>query len=394
MLRDHDHSPAFLTWHSILGFTAALVLLSSLLVSTVTQGSIEYKTELHPSSHNVTVPRVTTFSAPEQFFLDDTDRTYRRSLNLKHHIASGAYTPSDETIPADPIECTTGNCDFPDFVTLGICSDVSDITSHLNTSRPPDRDWGLWGLPGLFQNNSWSASLPGGLNLTIPTIYSLNFWFLRSSTPSLAFAHLQNQSLVNLFMIYSNLHDIDSPNPSVSFQAVELVWYWCTKSYRVAVQSGQPRWKELSRSTKVLSNTATSMNAILHPTAWLCAYQVTDTPCSDYTWGNMSLALPPGNVTDVKGGLVVEELTSLALSSILMMSFMDGVSNPFTGEQQEEWSGMFRGVKKLFYRVQGELTMAFGVNLWRDMNESVEPGKQVGILKRLAGNIGLGLENL
>jgi len=109
------------------------------MVSTVTQATIQYESRPFPSNQTVDVPRITVFKS-DQFFLDPTDQTYLRTLKLKQHITAGAYTPANQTVPSDPLTCSMGECEFPDFVTLGICSDVVDVSSLLTTSTTPPRE--------------------------------------------------------------------------------------------------------------------------------------------------------------------------------------------------------------------------------------------------------------
>lgn len=55
---------------------------------------------------------------------------------------------------------------------------------------------------------------------------------------------------------------------------------------------------------------------------------------------------------------------------------------------------MFRALGRRFYRIQGDLSLAFAVNLWRDLDGSVYPKTQLPTLKNVTDNIGVGLENL
>jgi hypothetical protein len=93
--------------------------------------------------------------------------------------------------------------------------------------------------------------------------------------------------------------------------------------------------------------------------------------------------------------LSVDELTSLGVSSYLSISFWDGATSPLLHVKLTASSeGMFRAFGRQFFRIQGDLTMAFAVNMWRDLMGSVDPETQVPILKNLTANIGQGLENL
>lgn len=123
----------------VLGFVAALVTVASLLVSTVTQAVIQYETRPYPFDSGVQTPRVTVLKS-DRFFLDSSADTYARVLSLKKHIMAGGYSLVSEPLSPEPVGCSTGECSFPDFVTIGICTDVADVSTFLNTSRPPDRD--------------------------------------------------------------------------------------------------------------------------------------------------------------------------------------------------------------------------------------------------------------
>ncbi|KAK0652754.1 hypothetical protein B0T16DRAFT_406744 [Cercophora newfieldiana] len=372
----------------LLGFVAALVTVASLMVSTVTQAAIQYESRPFPSDQAVEVPRITVFSS-DQFFLDRTERTYLRSLNLKQHITTGAYTPADQTVPSDPLACSTGECEFPDFVTVGICSDVADVSPFLKTNNPPPRDWNM---PGLPYNKTWSAALPWGQNLTVPTVYAMDFWATRDFAPTIAFKSLQNQSFSNIYLIYSNVMDIETDSPRLGFGAIEIVWYWCAKSYSVGVSGGQIHMKETSRSTKVLNDTTEAVNVSRNRKFWGCSFEISPKKCEESSWGNLTLAPPPSH--EDHPPLIVDELTSLGVSSYLSMSFWDGVTSPLvTVNLTASSEGMFRALGRRFFRIQGDLTMAFAVNMWRDLWGSVDPKTQVPVLKNLTANIGQGLEN-
>jgi hypothetical protein len=119
-------------------------------------------------------------------------------------------------------------------------------------------------MPGLSYNGTWSAALPWGQNLTVPTVCAFGFWATQDLAPTLAFKGLQKQSLTNIYLIYSNVMDIDTDSPQLEFGAIEIVWYWCTKSYSVGVSGGQTHWKETARSTKVLNDTTEAVNVSLN----------------------------------------------------------------------------------------------------------------------------------
>ena len=373
------------------------------MVSTVTQGAVDFKTQPSPSTSNgnVSVPRITVFDT-DRFFMDGSDDNYHRVLNMKQHVTAGAYTPSTQPIPPDPILCSTGDCLFPDIVTLGVCSDVADITPLLRTSQLPPRQWP--NMPNLPSNLTWSAALPAGQNLTIPTVFAFDFFLTLDLAPSLAFSAIQNQTFANIYLIYSNVLNLPNPNnpnplapPRAEFQAVEMAWHWCTKAYSVNVTRGITHTTELSRSSVVLSDSTTAVNMPLNLAFILCIFELTPTKCEANPWGNLTLAPPPG--FESHPPLVVNELASLSLSSFLSMSFWNGEKSPLnlasTSEMEigAESPGMFSAFGRKLFRVQGDLSLAFAINLYRDFLGGVAPAEQFGVLQRLTGNIAGGIEN-
>jgi hypothetical protein len=366
------------------------------MVSTVTQGAIDFKTYPFPSAGNVSAPRITVFDT-DRFFMDGSDDNYHRVLNMKQHVTAGAYTPFTKPVPPDNIVCSTGDCQFPDIVTLGVCSDIADISPFLRTTTLPPRQWP--NMPGLPSDLTWSAALPAGQNLTIPAVFAFDFFLTLDLAPSLAFSSMKNQTFANIYLIYSNVVDLNHPDkpPRVEFQAVEMAWSWCAKAYSVNVTRGVTHMKELSQSSVVLSDTTTAVNMPLNLAFIMCLFELTPTKCENNTWGNLTLAPPPG--FENHPPLVVNELASLSLSSFLTMSFWNGIKSPLnlasTGEMEigTESPGMFSAFGRKFFRVQGDLSLAFAINMYRDFSGGVDPKSQLGVLTNLTGNIARGVEN-
>jgi len=372
--------------------------MASLMVSTVTQGAVDFQTRRSPSNGSVEAPRITVFDT-DRFFMDGTDDNYHRVLSMKQHVSTGAYTPAGLAMAPDPIVCSTGDCSFPDVVTLGVCSEVADISHLLRTTQLPPREWP--NMPGLPSNLTWSAALPAGQNLTIPTLFAFDFFLVLDLAPSIAFQPIQNQTFTNIYLIYSNVVDMDTPGvpARVEFQAVEIAWYWCAKAFSVNVTSGVTHWTEISRSSVVLTDSTTAVNMPRNLNFVLCVFELTPEKCEDYSWGNLTLAPPPG-FEKTHPHLVVDELASLGLSAFLSMSFWNGVKSPLnlasTSELEiaSENEGMFRALGRRFFRVQGDLSLAFAVNMYRDFLGVVNPATQVPVLRNLTANIASGIENL
>jgi len=363
-------------------------------VSTVSQGAIQYHNRLAPTNAStVEIPRLTVLSS-QQFFLDLGGDMYLRALDLKRHITIGALTPTGEQTADDPVDCSTGECVFPDFATVGVCSDAADVSDSLVTTRPPLRDWAL---VGLSSNNTWSAALPGGYNLTIPTLYAFDIFFPRNFVPSISFQHLRNQTFASIYLIYSNLVDPGDPQSEVEFGAAELAWYWCAKAYSVNVTGGRQRRKELSRSTRILNQTSISNNIAGNKQFAYCWFEVI-AKCEQLPWGTTTMEPPLG--FEEHPPFVIHELSSLGISLVLQQSFWEGLKPPVTSPvyntsaQLPAQEGIFRARGRKIWRSQSDFGMAFGINLWRDFSGGVDPADQVDALRNITANIATGLEDL
>jgi Protein of unknown function (DUF3176) len=82
-------------------------------------------------------------------------------IGMQAAIYEGVFASFSNITPT----CPTGNCTFPEYRTLGMCSSCEDISNLVNNScgvLSADNDYG--------GNPACNFTLPGGLNLTIPTL--------------------------------------------------------------------------------------------------------------------------------------------------------------------------------------------------------------------------------
>jgi hypothetical protein len=309
------------------------------------------------------------------------------AMKAKGHILAAAYTPPRTRLENTAPVCSTGECVFPDFVSVGVCSEVADVTRYLSVARRTDKNWNY---PGLVSNTTWTAVLSGGHSLTIPTAQGFALFPAISTNASLAFAKYGAIAIANQFIIYSNPAPI--PGGNISFRAAEMVWYWCAKALSLKVTGGVPEWKEVARSANVISNTATSFQIWQHYKLAYCMYGLSE-PCGQLPWGTLVLASPPG--FEAHPRLVVEELAGLATSSLLHGSFWNGLETPLspsngTDEAQSAW---FLSQGTGYYRIRGDVSLALGLALWPNISRSANPARQIEALQNMTSNISKGLEN-
>jgi hypothetical protein len=313
--------------------------------------------------------------------------------SFKRNILSGAYSQAGTALEDSPPVCGSGDCKFPDFVSLGVCTKVSDISNHLSIKRVDDRDWNIFGLD---DNSTWTASLPlnpATMVLTIPNLRSLDF-FADPTGRSLSFNETESTtSLLNMYLIFSN--PPTEPSGHVSFGSFEIMFYWCAKAFSLNVTATTAHWTELARSAIINENNATSLNFFKNTRFTLCMLSI-GKECNSFAWGHTILASPPG--FESHPDLAIEETTGVAIGAALLLSFLTSpIPPPRPGNSiitANRDGGMIL-IGKGMYRITGDISLALGTQLWG----SAPPGQPLSLFAQLEAardvfsNMAKGLEN-
>lgn len=187
----------------------------------------------------------------------------------------------------------TGNCAYPIFNTLAVCSATADVTSRLSLSEPILTTLLAAGLsPSDDDIIVHNASLPNGVLLVGgPASYNLNISSpslpsspnstttsedFPSAYSSLAFAETDHRTLTaiaNIFFIYTNVTG-DVASPRRSFRAFEVLLHFCVNTYSVSVLQGNV--------TTALVNSTWDVTAISHHVGTRTAKMVLGAPDAEY----------------------------------------------------------------------------------------------------------------
>ncbi len=312
-------------------------------------------------------------------------------LNFKVNLLPGAYTPPETVLSDMAPTCSSGECSFPDFVSLGVCTKATNISSRVNVTRVDDQDWHF---TGLNDNTTWAASLPGHDPFIVPNIRSFYIFPTQpeADANSSATSNERSLSLADMRLVFANT--ADPPANNVTFEAVEVLFYWCTKAFSVSVRGGVPVWTEKARSAVVLANTAISFDVATNPKYQGCLYGTTGVSCVKSQWGNLTLAPPAGFETHAP--IVVNELSALTVSALLQMSFWSGEKPPFwatNAAPKKNEPGMFI-MGDTIYRVEGDISMALGSILWRHLwGTAANTTVQFAAVSNMTQNMGKAIEN-
>jgi len=374
----------------------ALIMLLGLFTPPVTQQVISYSTELRRDAGGTAkAGRLVTFSrnTGSKFLTGTTD-----AMEIKKAIVDGAYARSRAVqtpnyLPAeDSVVCSTTNCTYPAFSSLGVCTKAVNITNHLKLGREADTNWEGSGTKAA----SYSATLPS-INATLVAPNMHSFAFALPPSPSISFKGSEIETwtaIADAYVIYSNP---SFAGGSPSFHAAEMLFHWCAQRHTVTSNGNEVTVRqEITEvpSTMVSDNLATSL-----------AYQFLDNnrtgssaclngqddcrPEAEGRWG--AVTLRPSQDPAPSPDFVVEELTGLYLSKLLVSAFM----GPGGGVNSEDSGGgrggqFLQGLNPHIYKQKGgDLTWPFGVSLFPDPYHPSDAAAQFRAIEKLAGNIAL-----
>lgn len=168
---------------------------------------------------------------------------------MKGAIPNGLFANAtagvDHVIPP----CSSGNCTFNDYQSLGICSSVANVTSSGKRATNSDSGVGRFcildkfcvttdDLANITSAATWSQLYSDNLEQTGGVQVPLNF-------SSIAFAHQNNAATIaDFYILYQNINQ--SAEHGDVFADVEFTLRWCVQTF----------------STKVVKSTAIT---IQHP---------------------------------------------------------------------------------------------------------------------------------
>lgn len=174
---------------------------------------------------------------------------FAASLTMKAAAYAGFVSPLNSTFNVTSA-CSSGNCTWPSFQTLGVCSSCTDLTNEI-TPVPIDPKWFRDGGPLNF-------SLPNGFNMTtqkgVRGNESLPLTYMNVSTTASMHSNLYKTvddfSLNNLSMAYADrgslmidifvlrLRGVSSSGDDAAF-AKECLLQYCVKTITATQRNGE-----------------------------------------------------------------------------------------------------------------------------------------------------------
>ncbi|KAK4195627.1 hypothetical protein QBC40DRAFT_269118 [Triangularia verruculosa] len=235
-----------------LAVISCLVLVTSIATSTLTQAVVDYPSHMVPVEGNNTA----VAKKIDQFHYTSGFRSGGRRFPLAQALRSSGSIPPSQLTPFLPPSCRTPECTWPEFNTMAICINMTNVT-HLLTYDdliPGTPEWRKKGKPRT------NASLPNGvtfrptgdfragrqvgLDIGIGAGVTSN-WSdppLQQEISSLSFNGTAGQraELSSVFILHAN-----------PIRATEIMFHYCINRYNASVSENVPSSRLLSSTTKV-----------------------------------------------------------------------------------------------------------------------------------------------
>lgn len=201
-----------------LSFLGATIVILSLLFDPFLQQVVVYSTRQVPAEMKSAIVRAQTYQALSEH---SPDLPAVVDLSMKSAVYRGIFDIEDPQNEI-PHTCSTGNCTWPTFASLAVCSKCVDLSSQVESE--------------CNEAECHGAHLPAGLALT-GSIGQLKCNSTNIST---------NLNEINASVVrFSCLVDKQS-NRSARVTATECAMWYCVQSYNSSVSDGKPTQKLLS----------------------------------------------------------------------------------------------------------------------------------------------------
>ncbi|EXF80285.1 hypothetical protein CFIO01_08522 [Colletotrichum fioriniae PJ7] len=250
----------------------ALLTAMSALTSPVTQLSITYSLKNVTVAREATESQATTLAVRDLMYPRDSFESAIRFAGYQTTFLD--YENFEKPLPYAAIDtnatfCSTGNCTFDRYHSLGICVEIANITPSLKVAKLENgrmtETQVLHKADRMFPNSSvWKLSLPGGFEFDHQSRAAL-YTDILNGNHTFAFQHspaLLRARIASFFLMYTapvltesdktwwgsrdQSQDITWVEVSdhvhgVEHEAVEVLFHLCVQSYTTTVQLGKER---------------------------------------------------------------------------------------------------------------------------------------------------------
>ncbi|KAH9236615.1 hypothetical protein K456DRAFT_33781 [Colletotrichum gloeosporioides 23] len=168
--------------------------------------------------------------------------------------------------------CSTGNCTFPPYLSLGVCMQLANISSFLHVEEfdsPDSMDTEVTTRPIEESLAVWRASLPGSHYLAhqseiavLTDILSGNATFAFKESPKLQQARIASFVTIHTVpTVYGNQTTNEAPIFTIKefrHEAHEIFFHLCVQTYETSVSMGKENTKIVGSLTEPLLLTSSN----------------------------------------------------------------------------------------------------------------------------------------
>jgi Protein of unknown function (DUF3176) len=224
------------SWH--LASIGAIVTLIALASDAFVQQSVTYP--LRSVNETASVPFSQSYPLTSMY---QADYNYEVEKSMKSAIYDGVfYANASVTGAAVSANCPTGNCTFPDYASMAICSQCHDITLLITSVCIP-ANFGI----KILGNCTMQATLPNGLRMRngigeqVTNSFHLNYLNMSTNSTLKKDDAMNIRSLVNVTMLISNVKVAKVPDYELLYRntmAFDCIFHLCVQKYAGEVSKG------------------------------------------------------------------------------------------------------------------------------------------------------------
>jgi hypothetical protein len=261
--------------------------------------------------------------------------------------------------------CSTGDCDWPIYGSLGICAEVINITASSNAT-----------LLGIAEEYIFYELRQSGFKTIIQTTQSLVYTALIVPFlgPSYEFNDSLNTVAISEVLVAFSTDPVNVTDNSVfsELQYLDVMFYFCTKSFSSSVTGGIYKTSPVSSKVNILSSNTSTVN-------WIWNGQFGDEPCPNSAKGRLITLEEPTGLTNET--YKIDVCTALLISNVLNFVVSGGI---------------LQTSDRTILLVLGQIATALGINLYGEAYTEVEiaPGTQFQAVQQMADNIAASLTTL
>ncbi|KAK4178302.1 hypothetical protein QBC36DRAFT_344725 [Triangularia setosa] len=236
-----------------LGIISCIVLITSIATSTLTQSVVAYPSHMVPVVANETA----VARKVDEFYYTSGNRANGHLFPIQQALRSSSSITPIQPLPYLPPTCRTSECTWPEFNTMAVCVNMTNVTSLLTYDNlvPGTPEWHTNGRPRT------NVSLPNGVSFQ-PYPYNkkagrkialeigigaglTSNWSepqQEQQLASLSFNGTEGQKaeLTSVFLLYSE-----------PIRATEIMFHHCVNRYNMSISGNVPKTQLLSSTTKV-----------------------------------------------------------------------------------------------------------------------------------------------